>query len=122
MRAVVRRIIRLARTRAADMNARAPRTKGLRDAVADAAGATDHQHLLAAEIELVHRARLPNFRRMILIGKPVPTLRYAALRVRIMHVLFDLSADRCQPCQPVRSTIFRHASIPWPKSKNSPAR
>jgi hypothetical protein len=29
-------------------------TKSLRDSVADAAGAPDHEHLFAAEIELVH--------------------------------------------------------------------
>ncbi len=49
------RIIRRPRAGAADMDARAAVAKRLRDAVADAAGAADHQDLLAAEIELVHR-------------------------------------------------------------------
>jgi 3-oxoacyl-[acyl-carrier protein] reductase len=57
------------------MDARAPGAERLRDAVADAAGAANHQHLLAAEIEFVHGALAPDM------------------------LLFDLSADRCQPCQ-----------------------
>ena len=54
LRAVVRRIVMRAGAGAADMDARAPGAKGLGDAVADAAGAADHQRLLAAEIEIVH--------------------------------------------------------------------
>src|SRR3979490_2096272 len=47
------------------MDARALATKCLRDAVADAAGAADHEDLFAAEVEFVHRdafriANLPN--------------------------------------------------------------
>src|ERR1700676_3213842 len=58
MRSLGRRIVGSARTRAADMNACALGPERLRDAVADAAGAADHQNLLAAEIQLVHRPPL----------------------------------------------------------------
>ena len=54
MRSFVRRIIDSATAGAADGDLRAPGAEGLRDAVADAAGAADHQHLLAAEIQFVH--------------------------------------------------------------------
>jgi 3-oxoacyl-[acyl-carrier protein] reductase len=43
------------------MHARASTKERLGDAVADAAGTTDHENLLAAEIQFVHRARLPFF-------------------------------------------------------------
>ena len=46
-RAFFRRIIRSLGPRAADGDARALDAEGLRDAVADAGGAADHQHLLA---------------------------------------------------------------------------
>jgi hypothetical protein len=42
---------------AADRDAGALAAKRLRDAVADPAGAADHQHLPAAEIKFVHRLR-----------------------------------------------------------------
>jgi hypothetical protein len=37
------------------MHARAPGAKRLRNAVADPAGAANHENLLAAEIQFVHR-------------------------------------------------------------------
>ncbi len=55
MRAFGRRIIGGAGAGAADSDARALAAERLRDAVADAAGAADHQNLLAAEIQFVHR-------------------------------------------------------------------
>ena len=54
MRTFVRRIIGCACAGAADGHMRALGAEGLRDAVADAAGAADHQHLPAAEIQFVH--------------------------------------------------------------------
>ena len=89
MRTFVRRIIGGACAGAADCNARALGAERLRDAVADAAGAADHQHLLAAEIQFVHRPR--------------------SSIVRLILASFDLSADRCQPCQSCNATQFRRA-------------
>ena len=54
MRSFVGRIVGGAGAGAADGDTRALGAEGLRDAVADAAGAADHQHLLAAEIQFVH--------------------------------------------------------------------
>ena len=56
MRSLFGRIIRRGSAGAADMHARAPGAERLGDAVADAAGAADHENLLAAEIQFVHRA------------------------------------------------------------------
>src|SRR5258708_5528237 len=50
------------------MHARAFTTEGLRDAVADPAGAADHENLLAAEIQFVHRALDPLFHSSVLSG------------------------------------------------------
>src|SRR6266436_6685884 len=63
MRSLVRRIIGGGRAGAANMHARAPGAERLRDAVADAAGAGDHQDLLAAEIQFVHGTLDPLFSR-----------------------------------------------------------
>src|SRR5207245_8758840 len=57
--AFLRRIFRRPSTRAANRNMTALGAKGLRDAVADAAGPADDQHLLAREIELVRHRGLP---------------------------------------------------------------
>jgi hypothetical protein len=54
MRALVGGIIGRGGAGAAHRDPGALATEGLRDAVADAARAADHQNLLAAEIELVH--------------------------------------------------------------------
>src|SRR5437879_7259133 len=74
VRSLARRIIGSGSTGAADMDARALGPESLRDAVADAAGAAHHQKLLAAEIQFVHR--------------PQSSFTW-----------FDLSGDRCHPCQ-----------------------
>src|SRR5258708_25748663 len=54
MRAFVRRIVRGVRAGAANRDACAMAPKRLCNAIADAAGAADHQNLPAAEIEFVH--------------------------------------------------------------------
>jgi hypothetical protein len=54
MRSFVGRIVGSARAGAADGDIRALGAEGLRDAVTDAAGAANHQHLPAAEIQFVH--------------------------------------------------------------------
>ena len=93
MRSFVGRIIGRARAGAADGDVRALGAEGLRDAVADAAGAADHQHLPAAEIQFVHpcfRSPLRVLMSWHVLSEPVPFPD---------HVVFDLSADRCQPCQ-----------------------
>jgi hypothetical protein len=43
------------------MDTRAPLPECLRNAVADTAGTADHKHLLAAEIEFIHRRASPLF-------------------------------------------------------------
>src|SRR6185312_6677760 len=60
VRSLLGRIVGSAAARAIHRDLRAMATEGLRDPVADAAGTADHQHLLTAEIEFVHRA-LPAF-------------------------------------------------------------
>ena len=59
MRAFVRRIVRRVRAGAANRDACALSAKRLCNAVADAAGAADHQNLPAAEIEFVHALTRP---------------------------------------------------------------
>jgi len=54
IRSVVGRIVGSAGAGATDRDARTLGPEGVRDAVADTAGAADHQHLLAAEIQFVH--------------------------------------------------------------------
>src|SRR6202011_1359026 len=77
-RSLARRIIGSRSAGAADMDARALSPESLRDAVADAAGAAHHENLLAAEIQFVHRPRSS-------------------------FTWFDLSGERCQPCQSWRA-------------------
>ncbi len=59
MRPFVRRIVGGGCARTADRDPRASGAERLRDAVADTAGAADHKHLPAAEIELVHLHPFP---------------------------------------------------------------
>src|SRR5216684_729805 len=78
VRSLAWRIIGGGSAGAADMHACALGAERLCDAVADTAGAADHEDLLGAEIQFVHLS-IPFF------------------------AWFDLSGDRCQPCQSCKS-------------------